>query len=360
MEKNDEALKQQQQQMMMYQQQMQKNYMINQITQTIRNLDTINVLKMLSGNCMQALTSMYNPYCMQMLQNQILEAIKSIDDEDVLVAAQNALVQAQNMTTSMRANAFMGGGMGMSMGMSGMGGMNGMGMMPGMGMNPQMGMGMGMPGMNPMMGMGGMGMGGMGMMPGMGMPGMMGMNAFFGNQPNQQTTATPDGVDKKTAALNYITQGIYSADPLIYLAAMINAGIEFDVSNNKNLDELVKNCISYGIMYAANSNTSTLYLLYNLIQRLAMSDYYQHQQNGQGGQPNMMGMNPMMGMGMGMPGMMGGMMPMMNGMDASGMGMNPQMGMGMGMPGMNPMMGMGGMGMMPGMMGGTMMPGMGC
>ena len=330
MEKNDEALKQQQQQMMMYQQQMQKNYMINQITQTIRNLDTINVLKMLSGNCMQALTSMYNPYCMQMLQNQILEAIKSIDDEDVLVAAQNALVQAQNMTTSMRANAFMGGGMGMSMGMSGMGGMNGMGMMPGMGM-----------------------------------PGMMGMNAFFGNQPNQQTTATPDGVDKKTAALNYITQGIYSADPLIYLAAMINAGIEFDVSNNKNLDELVKNCISYGIMYAANSNTSTLYLLYNLIQRLAMSDYYQHQQNGQGGQPNMMGMNPMMGMGMGMPGMMGGMMPMMNGMDASGMGMNPQMGMGMGMPGMNPMMGMGGMGMggmgmMPGMMGGTMMPGMGC
>ena len=350
MEKNEDAIKQQQQQMMMYQQQWQKNCMISQITQSIYNLDSINVIKMLAGSFMSALNSMYNQYSSQMLTSKILEAIKSIDDEDTLLTAQNCLVQAQNLTTSIRASTFMGGGMGMNPQMNMMGGMGmGMpGMMGGMGMNPQMNM-MGMGMMNPMMG-------------GMG----MGMNTFFGNQNNQSTA---EGVDKKAAAINYISNGIYSADPLIYLATMLNAGIDFNVQNDASLDDLIKKCLYSGIVCACNTNPNALNFLYNLVQQLVMTDYYKNQQNGQNSQPNMMGgmgmMNPMMGgMGMGMPGMMGGMgmgmmPPMMNGMDASGMGMNPQMNMMGGMGMMNPMMGGMGMGM-PGMMGPTMMPGMGC
>lgn len=341
------------------QQQYRKMCMLQQAIGVIRSLDKKSVLDTLSK---QVGPNIYCPNMMisQQLTQKIVTLLNDTPELDEhAVKIQQILLNAISLTSAIRTNLMY------SQGMSGMGGMG----MQQFGMNPMMGMGM-----NPMGGMPGM-MGGFGM--GMGMPGMMGgfgMSQFGFNQFQQQpqNTQTAEGVDEATRkiqiAKEYVKTQAFQADPLIFLSMLSNQlGLNIDFSTDPQFEELIVQALSCAIQQMCMTNPMIFQSVYYVIQQMYMTDYYTKLNNGKGGnqQPNQfnpmmmgIGMNPMMGgfgMGMGMPGMMGGMMTGMDQNAMMGMGMNPMMGMGM--PNMmGPMMG--GMNMMPGMTGTMGMPGM--
>ena len=354
---NQEELQKQQQFMQQQQAMMQKYQMLQFIGYVIKSLDKKDILQTISRQIGPVLYCA-DPYTSQQLSTRILQMIEDANDENFCIRAQNILLNAMNLTNQIRSNLMMQGGNGaMNPMMGGMGMGMSMGMMGGMGMPGMMG------GMNPMMGMG------------MGMPGMMGMNygmGMMGMNQMQQPTNTQAEDNKAENAKNYLKTYIYQTDPIIYLTLIINDGVEIDFTEDKVFEDILTNALFNSICNMSNRNPMIFNNLYYVAQSLYQTDYYaKMNKNGNGqqqpmnfgmmggmGMPGMMGgMNPMMGMGMpmGMPGAMNG---MMTGFDMNGMGgMNPMMGgMGMGMPGM---MGMNfGMMNMPGMTGTTAMPGM--
>jgi hypothetical protein len=346
---NQEELQKQKQMMEQQQLMWRRQMMLQQAVGVIRNIDKKTVLDTLS----KQVGSMFCPnmWVSNQLTQKIVTMLENTPEYDeIAVSVQNVLVNACNLTNTVRSQMMMGGMGGMMNPMGGMNMMGGMGMMNpmmgGMNMNPMMGMGM----MNPMMG--GMGMMGMGMNP------MMGMQ-----QPTPTSDATDDNARKIEAAKQYIKNYAFNADPLIFLILLGNQlGLTIDFTNDKNFEELIVQALNASLMWMMQSNPMLFQQVYYVINQLYVTDYYSKMNNG--GNNNAQQMNPMMGMGM--------MNPMMGGMGMMGMGMNPMMGMqngfdmnsmmnpmmgGMGMMGMNPMMGMGGMNMM-GMQGTMSMPGM--
>jgi len=357
-QQSQEDLQKQQQMMMEQQQQYRKMMMLQQMISVIRSLDKKSVLDTLSK---QVGPNLYCPNMMisQQLTQKIVTLLNDTPElDEQAVKIQQILLNAVSLTSSIRSQLMFAGACNPMMG--------GMNMMDGgmMGMN-QFGMGMGM-GMNPM--------GMPGMMGGMNMMGGFGMNQFgMGFQQPQQQQAAADGVDEATRkiqlAKDYVKNYAFQADPLIFLSMLSNQlGLTIDFSSDPQFEELIVQALFFAVQQMAMSNPMVFQSVYYVIQQLYMTDYYSKLNSGKGGnqqQPNQFnqfgmggfGMNQF-GMGMGMPGMMGG---MMNGM---GMGMNTMPGMmggmnmmgGFGM-GMGPMMGMG-MNTMPGMSGSMAMPGM--
>lgn len=339
-QQSQEELQKQQQQMQQQQMYYQKMMMLQMAGQLLNSVDKGSVLNALSRSLGPVLSCPNQMVAMPLTQ-KIKELLAAPESDGIIYKAQQDLIQAMSLTNYVRSQM-----------MYSQGGMNQMGF--GMGMNPMMGMNNFGMGMNPMMGMG------------------FGMNQFGFQQP-QQNTQTTDGTvsddQKIKIAHDYINNCIYQADPLIYLIALINSGIDIDFTGDKNFEFCVTQALQQAIIYLSNTNPTQFRGVVMILQSLYQTEYFQKQQkNGGNGQQNQfnqfgMGMNPMMGgfgMGMNNFGMGGfGMNPMMTGM-MSGMDMNG--GMNMGMNNMfNPMMGMmqPGMNMMGGMYGGVQqMPGM--
>jgi hypothetical protein len=365
---------------------------INQIVQGLYNVDPLEVIRMI--NCY------HNVSFLPLEQNErnyLLQLIGSIlndPNSDFTVESWKNLVSvlntAINLTRNIQTNMIGGGGYyqnqyGAPMGNMGMS-------MGGMGYPGPMG-GMGMPMGNPYGMMGG---------PQMGMgyqyPGSFG----YQPQPQKSQDAGLSEEEKDKAAIaefkNVFATWIWQTDPIVFLNSLIFANYELKPSENKDLENALRQAIANSLWRV---HDNTLSIFYNVVSVLCANEYQKKfQDNKQNQQFNNMGFQypgmqmggmtpPMNGMGMGMPmnGMpMGNMgMPMgMNqygapmgnmGMQMPGMGMPgmqmpmggmtpPMNGMGMGMPmngmpigGMNQFGGpMGGMGMgMP--MGGTGYPG---
>ena len=175
------------------------------------------------------------------------------------------------------------------------------GMMGGMGMNPMMGgmnMGMGM-GMNPMMG------------------------GMYNQQPVQPQQAQSDASGKLQNTINVIMQ--YSnadIDPLVFLQCFARVVSKYESPDAYfEFDDQVEYSIKTAFVNAIQCNPQVEGIAYmfqwNAQQQMYSNMMKQQGNNQQNPQQNMMGGYGMnMGMGMG------------------GMGMNPMMGCGMGMPGM--------------------------
>ena len=163
---NQEKLNQQEQQRQQYAAMFQRMNQLSFIGGVIRSLDKKDILQTFSKQLGPVLYCT-DAYTSNAMSSRILDMILDYSEKpEFFINAQTLLLNAVNLTNSVKSNLMMGGVgmnpamMGMNSGMMGMGGMNMMGM------NPMM---MGMGGMNMM--------GGMGMMPGMtGTTAMPGMN----------------------------------------------------------------------------------------------------------------------------------------------------------------------------------------
>ena len=298
---NQEELQKQKQMMEQQQLMWRRQMMLQQAVGVIRNIDKKTVLDTLS----KQVGSMFCPnmWVSNQLTQKIVTMLENTPEYDeIAVSVQNVLVNACNLTNTVRSQMMMGGMGGMMNPMGGMNMMGGMGMMNpmmgGMNMNPMMGMGM----MNPMMG----GMGMMGMNP------MMGMQ-----QPTPTSDATDDNARKIEAAKQYIKNYAFNADPLIFLILLGNQlGLTIDFTNDKNFEELIVQALNASLMWMMQSNPMLFQQVYYVINQLYVTDYYSKMNNG--GNNNAQQMNPMMG-GMNMMGMQGTMsMPGMNNGAAGG------------------------------------------